>query len=42
LRVLAALNEQLLLDLDEHDYQIMRQRISVGPWRKWFKALQTR
>lgn len=42
LRVLAALNEQLLLDLDEHDYQILRQRISVGPWRKWFKALQTR
>lgn len=42
LRVLTALNVKLLDDLDAHDYQILRQRISVGPWRKWFTAWRTR
>jgi phytoene synthase len=42
LRVLAALNVKLMEDLDAHDYQILRQRISVGPWRKWFTAWRTR
>lgn len=42
LRVLTALNVKLLEDLEAHDYQILRQRISVGPWRKWFTAWRTR
>lgn len=42
LRVMAALHLQLLDDLEAHDYQILKQRISVGPWRKWLKATLTR
>ncbi len=42
LRVMAALNLQLLQDLDAHGYQILKQRISVGPWRKWLRAALTR
>lgn len=42
LRVLTALNVKLLEDLDAHGYQILRQRISVGPWRKWVTAWRTR
>ncbi len=42
LRVLARLNLVLMADLEEHRYQVLRQRISVGPWRKWWTALTTR
>jgi len=42
LRVLAHLNLVLMADLAEHHYQVLRQRISVGPWRKWWAAVTTR
>lgn len=42
LRVLGQLNLVLMADLADHRYQVLRQRISVGPWRKWWTALTTR
>lgn len=41
LRVLARLNLTLMDDLAEHRYQVLRQRISVGPWRKLWTTWRT-
>lgn len=42
LRVLARLNLLLMQDLAEQHYPVLRQRISVGPWRKVLAAWRTR
>jgi len=42
LRVLARLNLLLMLDLAEQGYPVVRQRISVGPWRKLWATWRTR
>lgn len=42
LRVLARLNLILMQDLAEQGYPVVRQRISVGPWRKTWATWRTR
>jgi 15-cis-phytoene synthase len=42
LRVLARLNLILMQDLADQNYPVVRQRISVGPWRKTWAAWLTR
>ena len=42
LRVLGRLNLLLMQDLAEQQYPMLRQRISVGPWRKVWAAWRTR
>jgi phytoene/squalene synthetase len=42
LRVLARLTLMLMLDLAEQNYPVVRQRISVGPWRKIWATWRTR
>jgi phytoene synthase len=42
LRVLARLSLILMQDLGEQNYPVVRQRISVGPWRKAWATWRTR
>ena len=42
LRVLTRLNLMLMQDLAHQHYPVVRQRISVGPWRKTWAAWSTR
>ncbi len=41
LRILARLNLLLMQDLAEQNYPVLRQRMGVGPWRKWWCAWRT-
>jgi phytoene/squalene synthetase len=42
LRVLARLTLMLMQDLAAQNYPVVRQRISVGPWRKIWSTWRTR